>query len=1451
MDCSYCGKRNNGRYRCGRCKKTYYCSAQCQIPHWNNIHKNFCEEYTPAKDDDIYKNNPLHEKHGIGYHPFMNSSNINNEIDGLSNIASKMETLSVSDENDIFNSEAKTFDGGMSGTMLENTIKNLESDIFKRSQASEYNKNKEMVNIYHDSMQSVLLAMKSDIRSKTHLLRTQKPNSKESKAVKKALDDIDDLLFDNLPVIKGKKGIPLKLSDKRNLSSSDKSKNIFDRDNIWNDDLNGDMYVKYAIKEFILDDGSGLKNDTIINSLLQNDFEMQGEGIETNVGDEYISMIETLKNYTSSANNSKSEETTAESENENLFHKISEHIDGDETRNILNDNIRDCIRRQPFGIIMNFFDLMNRGVLGLGFNIASKFISAIKRKVLKLFRTEEDEENEDIIIAREAYKRGLDRIPKRDKLSSGPVLDKHDVISALITISITIIGYFIYKAVSKRYDELFNIQAKIDQMEYIDSETTEIYGRLIKQQEEDKKNAEEFIKNTYGENISSIKGEIDRLEHLDTTTIISIKNDLDFALNTIENKNLDILHRVDKFHSLLEKVSTDIDLKKTKLMSAHIEHGKTISKISEKSLSIAKNYEDELEIQLKNAINSSYNMKEFLKINDLSGNFDLSTQDINNGFKDFRDKAKGVISAEEFTKYSDSVKMLQDGLIDSNVYIINNALDPDSHYYMKNQNSNVENILNKRCGEITSSTLKDWKNDEIDRRNELADQIEICGDVISSNISSSNIKLAFSGKILSSIDGTMVQNYRDKLATAKNKTASLKNTLDQATVERDQISKKIEGLSTVSSNIQEINTSETAKIREQINTANDNIKDIRSKSKDAMETLKKSNELKYNRIIKPTIKYTESLVESNKKYELLLNYSLGLLSLSSSLSMSVAASAASVSSELLFAEKLRVAITSTYADTFGSSLGMSLILESVFNSLGFNHLLKIVDMCNIMHTMTSNVSSPNAGWGSMVTGTLGTVIGGSQIIFSSRLIWSNLSIILPGLDFIFVSGLRAMNNLTLWMLDNLIEWLDLLSEKWGGGWGKIPRYTAHALYYSGKIWNAISGAFGKGYDSIVSFISGGLTFGRKVKTSIKESSISNALRTIRSNINKNVTLPIKESTGINIMSTMKSTIGAIVSISILGLNIYGLYTGQLGLQIIVNLAISIAGRYISVGIGSWFGRWALSMVLCRGSCYLTDVDITRAGKKVSLQEEREEGKRLCREYLKNHAGLTTTLASSIHLIYTGLYYSPYITSSALIYKAFKTQEGEISSTDTISDIVNPGNQDADDLNSILAPAYMNVINNSDYYNMDIDEDSMLSRISELMDFEEDEISKSQYINDTPSSLLGKRTSMNGDNNGSNIISPPSKKQRILPPQEVFDIITPQKERPDNKRRAKYFETCKFDRKNNPSILNYNPFISTEIVSIRAYARASRLPDDDEYKNSYKHFAITMDIYANMFLSNPK
>lgn len=41
--CAYCGKTGEKLLRCGRCKKVYYCSVNCQRPHWK-IHKKVCKK---------------------------------------------------------------------------------------------------------------------------------------------------------------------------------------------------------------------------------------------------------------------------------------------------------------------------------------------------------------------------------------------------------------------------------------------------------------------------------------------------------------------------------------------------------------------------------------------------------------------------------------------------------------------------------------------------------------------------------------------------------------------------------------------------------------------------------------------------------------------------------------------------------------------------------------------------------------------------------------------------------------------------------------------------------------------------------------------------------------------------------------------------------------------------------------------------------------------------------------------------------------------------------------------------------------------------------------------------------------------------------------------------------------------------------------------------------------
>ena len=43
--CAFCNKQLHKLLRCGRCKKVYYCSVQCQKPHWK-IHKKICKKET-------------------------------------------------------------------------------------------------------------------------------------------------------------------------------------------------------------------------------------------------------------------------------------------------------------------------------------------------------------------------------------------------------------------------------------------------------------------------------------------------------------------------------------------------------------------------------------------------------------------------------------------------------------------------------------------------------------------------------------------------------------------------------------------------------------------------------------------------------------------------------------------------------------------------------------------------------------------------------------------------------------------------------------------------------------------------------------------------------------------------------------------------------------------------------------------------------------------------------------------------------------------------------------------------------------------------------------------------------------------------------------------------------------------------------------------------------------
>lgn len=41
--CAYCNKSDTKLLRCGRCKTTYYCSKECQKPHWKK-HKKVCKK---------------------------------------------------------------------------------------------------------------------------------------------------------------------------------------------------------------------------------------------------------------------------------------------------------------------------------------------------------------------------------------------------------------------------------------------------------------------------------------------------------------------------------------------------------------------------------------------------------------------------------------------------------------------------------------------------------------------------------------------------------------------------------------------------------------------------------------------------------------------------------------------------------------------------------------------------------------------------------------------------------------------------------------------------------------------------------------------------------------------------------------------------------------------------------------------------------------------------------------------------------------------------------------------------------------------------------------------------------------------------------------------------------------------------------------------------------------
>ena len=323
-----------------------------------------------------------------------------------------------------------------------------------------------------DGINLIGTAMRSDLQSQTKLYMNKNKNTVDGKKVQQSIDDVGRILsIEQKDLYVNKNGDAL--------FTPESQEEIWDR-------LSGDAIVEMILQDMIGVDGNTVDYDKVIDVLLDRYFYKQGRGEVQDMRNEHKKIVNEILADISPFSKTQS---------------INADIQG----------IEDCIRNQPKGVILDIFDSLEGNLTGLGYTLMSKLTGSVKERAgVAMDYTEEDneQENADIKRAQESYNNGRNSLPRK-RLARPP--NKSDVVSAMMTITLSLVGIYVYKGIKAEYKDLFEIEPDIKATQQaIDDETENIR----KQSEEiDQRHEEEKLKFYEGLIESNKKDLLEKVEN--------------------------------------------------------------------------------------------------------------------------------------------------------------------------------------------------------------------------------------------------------------------------------------------------------------------------------------------------------------------------------------------------------------------------------------------------------------------------------------------------------------------------------------------------------------------------------------------------------------------------------------------------------------------------------------------------------------------------------------------------------------------------------------------------------------------------------------------------------------------------------------------------------------------------------------------------------------------------